>query len=351
VLDEQFNDHLENQLMKALNTAALFLVLWRLLFSGFYSFIQQWQMAMVSFVGCLLWIWIFFLTKKQYHYLPFILCIVECMVGSILATFLIGWGTGPFFSLILLLPIIMLNGKLKKHVRILFSFVILGLIISLFLFSIGIPQFTTLVPLYQNILFLGNMGLGCTALIALVNRTETEKVMIQSEFVTTNQKLLTLANTDPLTDLLNRRVMLESIEKEKVDKGGANFSLIMVDVDNFKQINDEFGHEGGDFVLRRLSELIRMSVRSYDLVSRWGGDEFLIMLLETDLSNCQRVAEKLRLRVVNSPFVYHMEDIPVTITLGISVCNKDSGIGNALRKADLALYKGKQMGKNRSTSG
>ena len=338
--------------MKALNTAALFMVLWRLLFAGFYSFIQQWQIAVISFFGCLIWVWIFFLTKKQYHILPFILCVIECIIGSVLTTLLIGWSAGPYFSLVLLLPIIMLNGKIRKPVRIFYSFLVLGLIIGLFLFSINVPQFMVLVPLYQNVLFLANIGFGCTALIAIVNRTETEKVIIQSEFVSTNQKLMTLANTDPLTDLLNRRVMLEKIEKEKekVESGGANFSLIMLDVDNFKQINDEFGHEGGDFVLQRLSEMIRMSVRSYDLVSRWGGDEFLIMLLETDLANCQRVAEKLRLRVVNSPFVYHMEDITVTITLGISVCNKESGIGNALRKADLALYKGKQMGKNRSTS-
>jgi diguanylate cyclase (GGDEF)-like protein len=97
-----------------------------------------------------------------------------------------------------------------------------------------------------------------------------------------------------------------------------------------------------------MAEKIRYGVRKNDLICRWGGDEFLILLVESDLTNCQLVAEKIRQRVINSPFIYHDVDIPVTITLGVSQCDKNGSVGACIRKADLALYKGKQEGKNRS---
>ena len=350
MLTDQWTHQLENQLMKAMNSAALFIVFWRLLFSGFYSFLYLWELAITSFIGVLVWIWIYFLTKNSYRNLPFVLCFVEIVFSTMLTVFSLGWNSGTFFSFFLLLPIIMFNGDIGKPIRTFYSLFVILLAAGLFFFSQHFSSSYYLIPAFQNAVYLGNMVFVCVALVALTYSVEVEKMNVQTEIVNTNQKLMTLANTDPLTELLNRRVMMSYIEKEKekVDLGSRTFSLIMLDVDNFKQINDEYGHDGGDFVLQKLSELIRMSVRSHDLISRWGGDEFLILLLETDLRSCERVAEKLRLRVVNSPFIFHGLDIPVTITLGISVCDKNSGIGNVLRKADLALYKGKQEGKNRS---
>jgi diguanylate cyclase (GGDEF)-like protein len=158
-----------------------------------------------------------------------------------------------------------------------------------------------------------------------------------------------MANTDPVTNLINRRMMMNRIEDEKVkvDRGGKPFTVVMVDIDNFKSINDAYGHDGGDFVLVQLAERIKLSLRKTDLVSRWGGDEFLFLLPETRLNEGAKVAEKVRDRIIKTPFVYRERDIQVTLTFGVSQCSMDVGVGSVIRKADQALYLGKEMGKNR----
>jgi diguanylate cyclase (GGDEF)-like protein len=170
----------------------------------------------------------------------------------------------------------------------------------------------------------------------------------EKERLLSSQRMMMMANTDPLTGLINRRIMMTKIqqEKERMDKGGKPFSLIMIDVDNFKQINDEYGHDGGDFVLINLTHMINMCLRKTDLVARWGGDEFLVLLPETTLQNGQLVAEKIKNRIAHTPFIYRETDIPVTVTLGVSECDMFSGITNSIRKADQALLQGKQAGKD-----
>jgi diguanylate cyclase (GGDEF)-like protein len=336
--------------MKAIHRSALIIIVTRFLFAGFFAFLNLWGLTALAFIGGVVWIFNFVSTRDGYRNLPFYLSIFESIVFTVITVLSIGWDSGVYFILVLLLLIIMVNGKLNKSLRFIICCLVVSLLAVLFIVSNVLNLCGSLPSLPENISLLLNMLSSAVALLIIVYSTETDKMIAESEILDTNQKLIALANTDPLTNLLNRRVMLSQIEKEKeqVDLGGQPFSLIMIDVDDFKQINDIYGHDGGDLVLHKLSELIRMSVRSHDLISRWGGDEFLIMLLETDLSRAETIAEKIRLRVINSPFVFHEIDIPVTITLGVSLCDKYSGIGNSLRKADLALYKGKQEGKNKS---
>jgi diguanylate cyclase (GGDEF)-like protein len=168
-----------------------------------------------------------------------------------------------------------------------------------------------------------------------------------------NKRLTNLASTDPVTNLANRRTMLSRINQEKMrlERTGEAFSLIMIDIDNFKVVNDEYGHDAGDFVLVTLAAIINFIIRKQDHVARWGGDEFLVFLPETSVTGARVVAEKIRARILTTPFIYREMDIPVTVTLGVSECDADSGIGNCIRKADIALYAGKQAGKNRVTVG
>lgn len=350
MIDKLVDFKQQNQLVKALNRTALIILITRLIFAVILAFMQIWGLAVCSLFGGLAWVWIYKKTEKEYRTSAFIIGIVESIVYYILSIFFLGWNCGVYFSLIALLPVIMINGMVKRESRFLLGVLFVVILTGVFVI-LQILKITPMIsPDLQNGLFALNLIQVCVILITVTYTIEKEKMLSEAEIVNTSQKLLTLANTDPLTNLLNRRIMMTRIEeeKEKVDKDGLPFSLLMVDVDNFKQINDEFGHDGGDFVLVMLAEKLRLGVRKNDLISRWGGDEFLIMLVETDPEDGKMVAEKIRSRVENSPFIYHEIDIPVTITLGISDCDKDKSISSCLRKADLALYKGKQEGKNRS---
>lgn len=164
------------------------------------------------------------------------------------------------------------------------------------------------------------------------------------------EKIKRLANTDPLTQLSNRRDMLEKISSEKV-RMGRNKScaaLILGDIDNFKSINDTYGHDCGDFVLKSISETMKLMIRKQDGIARWGGEEFLFLLPKTDLKGAGIIAEKIRKAICKKDFVYNEQSLPISMTFGVS-CFDDPqiDIDISIKKADDALYKGKETGKNR----
>ena len=164
------------------------------------------------------------------------------------------------------------------------------------------------------------------------------------------RKLETLSRIDPLTGLLNRRAMLEKIEQERVrfQRNNRPFVLLMMDLDDFKYFNDTFGHGCGDAVLMEVSKLTRSLVRAQDSISRWGGDEFLLLLPETDLQGGGVVAETIKRELLKMRFKYRGEECQVRATFGVSVYdNINKTIEECLREADQALYAGKQSGKNR----
>jgi diguanylate cyclase (GGDEF)-like protein len=154
---------------------------------------------------------------------------------------------------------------------------------------------------------------------------------------------------DKLTGIPNRIDMIERMEAEvqRFERYGKPFVILIADIDDFKSVNDKNGHEGGDFILQSVSATIRDALRKLDSVARWGGDEFLILLPETDLEGGRTVAEKIRWSVAESLYTYKGRTIPVTLTLGVSVYDRPGDSNDVLRKADEALYEGKTAGRDR----
>jgi diguanylate cyclase (GGDEF)-like protein len=165
-----------------------------------------------------------------------------------------------------------------------------------------------------------------------------------------SKKLDQMARTDFLTGLSNRRAMIRKIQEEKVRYKRAKkpFVLILIDIDDFKNVNDTYGHDVGDEVLKRFSFLFEASVREQDFVSRWGGEEFLILLPDTDIKGGEILSEKIRKRIADIKIqIGDKTYYSLTITLGISVCNNtNKTMEQLLKEVDLALYKGKKLGKN-----
>lgn len=157
----------------------------------------------------------------------------------------------------------------------------------------------------------------------------------------------TLARTDELTGLYNRRGILDVMHRElgRVQREGTPLALLLGDVDAFKRINDTSGHERGDTVLREVARRIGGCVRATDAVARWGGDEFLVALPNTDLKGAAQVAEKIRAAVADEVMTDGTSIGAVTMTLGVTTCN-DGDLDGALRRADVAVYEGKAAGKN-----
>jgi diguanylate cyclase (GGDEF)-like protein len=163
------------------------------------------------------------------------------------------------------------------------------------------------------------------------------------------QALLLAAMTDSLTGLPNRRAMEKqlSFHVARVKRGGKPFSVLLCDVDRFKLVNDNYGHEAGDQLLRAFAEILQASVRTGDMVSRWGGEEFLILLAETDAEGGQAAAENLRLSFAQRTLKVNGAEISRTISIGVTACIDCQDEDEVVREADEALYEAKRLGRNR----
>jgi diguanylate cyclase (GGDEF)-like protein len=164
------------------------------------------------------------------------------------------------------------------------------------------------------------------------------------------QRIQELAIMDTLTQALSRRYCLERIheELERSKKFDYKCSFLMSDIDHFKDINDRYGHLVGDAILREVSKVIKENIRQIDLIGRYGGEEFLIILTETDKEQAIAAAERIRESIEEKHIKVYDEELKVTISMGISVFpDEASDVQTLIEKADSALYQAKQEGRNR----
>lgn len=174
-------------------------------------------------------------------------------------------------------------------------------------------------------------------------RPMIERIM----FYTT--EVVRLATVDPLTELFNRRGFLERCEAEhaRAQRYNRPLCLLMLDIDHFKQINDTYGHDAGDEVLRAVSGFFRDVLRGSDLAGRMGGEEFAILAPETDLAGASLLAERLRSKIAGETIAFGHQIVSVTISLGVTPVSADAdGIGRALRDSDVLMYRAKHAGRN-----
>jgi diguanylate cyclase (GGDEF)-like protein len=164
-------------------------------------------------------------------------------------------------------------------------------------------------------------------------------------------KMYDLATQDDLTQALNKKAVLDVIKEEflRTSARGGNLSLLMFDLDHFKQINDKFGHLAGDYVLKEVCNLLKSKmIRQQDALGRYGGEEFILVLRETPVRIAVDVAERIRSTIEKHAFRFEDKSIPVTISVGVSTLDstvKDDEL--LIANADKALYDAKNQGRNR----
>jgi len=162
------------------------------------------------------------------------------------------------------------------------------------------------------------------------------------------EKIQHQATTDGLTGLVNHKTFYEILEKElwRSRRYGGQISLIMVDIDNLKQINDDHGHRVGDKVIKEISKRIKECIRQIDTAARYGGDEFAVILLNTSLIDASVVAKRMVNAVAKTPTVWNKEQIPLSISVGLGQYDAQTSPEDITSRSDQALYAAKQAGKN-----
>ncbi|SDW01817.1 GGDEF domain-containing protein [Marinobacter mobilis] len=156
------------------------------------------------------------------------------------------------------------------------------------------------------------------------------------------------ARTDELTGLPNRRAMHQRLLEEysRYQRSGHHFSVALIDLDWFKRINDDYGHDAGDASLKQFADLVRDIVRQTDLGARWGGEEFLLLLPDTSLLQALTLAERLRQKVADTEFRFRDQVLPVTISAGVSSITQSDSVNHLLKQVDVQLYSAKENGRN-----
>lgn len=278
-----------------------------------------------------------------FYGLIYIICL-NCLIGNTV----IGWRSGIYILFLLLIPVILYNPILKKTRKF-----VLGAFFGMAFVATLVLSFF-LVPLFRFSTFqlqlMNSINVIVTFIVlagvSFMEIRNSNKISIR--LIEVNNKLAYHASRDSLTNLLNRRTMNQYIQMEYVrsKRSGKAFGLIMADVDDFKQVNDNYGHAAGDLVLIELAGLLSATLRHQDSIARWGGEEFLILLPETEFEGVQIAAEKVRDMIAHSSVPYQGHDIQVTLSIGGVVCEREANWDDCIKIADRALYYGKTHGKN-----
>jgi diguanylate cyclase (GGDEF)-like protein len=180
--------------------------------------------------------------------------------------------------------------------------------------------------------------------LALRKQEQLNDVLLEA-----NQKLEYYATTDELTGLMNRRSFFNRADQEaaRASRYGRNTIMVMLDVDYFKEVNDSYGHHVGDKLLTKVAKVMKSTIRAHDIIGRIGGEEFAIVMPETDLTEAKEICERIRFAVSQAKIAVDNTDVCVSISIGISeIRQEEMSVGNAMIRSDQALYASKHKGRN-----
>ncbi len=291
------------------------------------------------------------LIRKKSYTLALIFTFLEIVIHSFFATLMLGWNFGFALYNIGLIYVAYYFAYISPTIqkKILMPS-ILGLI-SLFLtimmrlytYAFG-PIFTNYTQGFAFLITVMNILIIVFMLMFFASLHSIEIRRKEYELRTSNRKLDQLAHYDALTKLRNRHSVSEEFHAI-LDKTDKDYCFIMGDVDNFKQINDQYGHACGDKVLKSIATTILENLNQQHIACRWGGEEILI-LLNANVEYAQLITEKIRYEIEHKEITYKKDKIKATMTFGISPYDSEHSFEKCISNADKLLYKGKQNGKN-----
>jgi diguanylate cyclase len=273
--------------------------------------------------------------------------ILEVVAHSWFATAVLGFTSGFHIYALCLIPLAMTFESWSLRVRI--GIALLLIVDYVAIAVAGHLAFARTTSLVVDFFRYGNFAVGGLVLAAISCYYVRAVSVAEGALVRRNRELDTLSRTDQLTELPNRRHALEWIEhaQARVLRYGVATCVCIADLDHFEEINDNYGHDAGDRVLVHLAEVIRKTVRKQDVTALWGGEEFLVLLPNTDRNGALIAMEKVRSTVSSAYIEWKGARINATITIGIAELSAQTTIDDAIREADQALYRGKDDGRNR----
>ena len=237
-----------------------------------------------------------------------------------------------------------------SHGRLLYKFLYAGFILIIRILTIGLyggmKSHAGVSGFEDKLLQITNITAVFTAIIFISYYYSQRENAAESKLMKYNDKLKEEANTDQLTGLFNRRKAKEYLSEIRQTEMENGVSIAIADIDFFKKVNDTYGHDAGDEVLKFIANLMREKSRSTSFISRWGGEEFLLVFPDCNGDNAYIALERLRTTIQDSVIKVGDQEIQVTMTFGLTEFGYDKDAEAAIKEADEKLYMGKQNGRN-----
>jgi diguanylate cyclase (GGDEF)-like protein len=310
-------------------------------FIAIFAWLGLWGLSLFNVYSVGSWVGARVANKRGFPGLAALLLFVEVVSHAVFACHVLGWQSGFHYYLLPVVPFLMFHDRLSNRSVVVGSAAVTIIYLLLRAATVDFtPAFVS--PAVMRALEYGNIAVPFVALSVIC-------IYFRLASIEAERAMESLAMTDALTKLPNRRRMRELLNAERVRcaRDGHPFGIVLADVDAFKLINDTRGHDCGDHVLAELAIVLRRALRGQDSVARWGGEEFLFLLPDTDLRGAGVVAEKLRAAIAAAEISFAGRRVPVAMTFGVSVCTRETTLDDSVQRADRALYSGKHAGKNR----
>ena len=297
-------------------------------------------LAALSGVSVLAYAAAYWLIGQRRNKAAAVLVWAEVMLHAALGSLLIGWDSGFHYFLLIFIPALVVGSSRRWAVP------LVGLLLTFYLGLYAACQ--ALGPLSPLQPWALQLAYGVNVLLVF-GMFYAMAAFYRATVIQAERRLLAAATTDPLTGLANRAAFHQRAQSELAQgrRRGEPVSLMLADVDFFKRINDELGHEAGDLVLVSLADLMRQTLREVDVLARWGGEEFLVLLPSADVSKATAVAERLRQAVADARIDIGARTVQVTMSFGVAQVQEHHDLQLATQSADQALYGSKRDGRNR----
>lgn len=307
--------------------------------------------SLINFISVFFFMLFIFLLKINRPGLCYYLVHLEMTLYAIFSVLLVGWDYNTqYFFIFIIVPLPYSSYRKTPP----FEAITLGglLLYSLFYFyfknpGFVNPEFETSMLIhtiaYINLVFIIILTYLFTRISLNTNR-KSNKALAE-----TNENLQKMINHDAVTGLLTRPPFIHKLyaAKRKLLQENKPYVLIFGDIDNFKDLNDFYGHEFGDEILKRVGEIIVTEIRETDSAARWGGEEFLILLENININDAILKAEKIRRKIEQTSLFHNESEIKITMTLGLAEGTTSPDIYSEINRADKLMYEGKVLGKNK----
>lgn len=312
-----------------------------------FGLVSYWGMVHYNIASVLFYLVMFIVAAKGYYRTAVTLVHAEVCLFVVCCTILGSWNLGFYLYLIAVATLVYFCPYDHKFIPYLFSIVEICIFLSLHYFSSAWGAYYPPTSDTVNMLiYIYNAVAGFFIILYAAFVSNVSASVTKRRLEDENRSLNAMASHDQMTGLLNRHSFLKKLDEHE----SGIYVLAIGDIDNFKQINDTYGHSGGDYVLKTIAGLMRSTCAERANICRWGGEEFLILFPYLQMDEAVMLVQNLRAEIAAYNFHYENVSFQVTITFGIAETEPDEDFSGLLKRTDARLYSGKAHGKNQVVS-